>query len=134
MRPLRVLVVDDNADAADSLSWVLRLLGHVTQVAYDGPSAVGLAPAFRPDVVLCDLGLPGDCDGYEVGRRLRGLGAVLVAVTGYGGEEYRRRADEAGFHAYFVRPLDPDQLGRVLAAQAGPRGTTPAASVVGRAP
>ena len=87
-----------------------------------------------PDVVLCDLGLPGGCDGCEVTRRLRGLGALLVAVTGYGAEEYRRRADEAGFHAYFVKPLDPDQLGRVLAAQAGSRGTTPAAPIVRQAP
>ena len=111
--PRRVLVVDDNADGADSLALHLRLSGHEVQVAYSGPAALKVAEPFRPDVVLLDIGLPG-MDGYEVARRLRqqpGLAdVVLVAVTGYGTDEDRSRSQEAGFDAHLVKPVDADAL------------------------
>jgi signal transduction histidine kinase len=115
----RVLVVDDNADAADSLALLLRVDGHEVRVAYDGPAALQEAAAFRPEVVLLDIGLPR-MDGYEVARRLRGQAelkeALLVAVTGYGQDEDRRRAEEAGFDAHLVKPTDPAVLHELLAA------------------
>jgi CheY-like chemotaxis protein len=118
-------VVDDVRDTADSLVLVLTLAGHEVRAAYDGPSALEAARAFRPDVVLLDIGLPG-LDGYEVARRLRrepGLGdVVLVATTGYGQEQDRRRAEEAGFTAHCVKPVDPRALEGIVAAP--PRGAS----------
>ena len=104
----KVLVVDDNVDGAESLALLLRLDGHEVRLAHDGPSALAAAPAFRPEVILLDIGLPGGMDGYQVARRLRqlpGLGeAFLVALTGYGQEEDRRRSREAGCDAHLVKP------------------------------
>jgi CheY-like chemotaxis protein len=123
-RPLRVLVVDDNKDAADSLRMVLELQGeHVVRVAYDGAAGLAAAADFRPDLALLDIGLPKGMDGYEVARRLRalpGLGKVpLVALTGYGRNEDRKRSAECGFTAHLVKPVDPkvlrDLLGRLPA-------------------
>jgi PAS domain S-box-containing protein len=115
--PKKVLVVDDNRDAADSLALVLRLDGHEVAVAYDGPAALTAAPAVRPDVVFLDLGMPG-MDGYEVCRRLRRMPelatARVVAVTGWGQEADRRRSAEAGFDRHLVKPADPDVVRRVL--------------------
>jgi two-component system, sensor histidine kinase len=113
--PLRILVVDDLRDAADSLALLLKLLGHDVCAVYDGPTALRTAASFRPDVVLLDLGLPG-MDGYEVARRLRGQVGLLVAATGFGQEEDRRRCREAGFDRFLLKPLDLDELRRVLAA------------------
>src|SRR5262249_22449991 len=117
-RPLRVLVVDDNVDGAQSLATLLRLLGHEARVAHDGPEALEAAAEFRPEVALLDLGLPRGMDGYEVARRLRaqpGLATVtLMAMTGYGGEEERAHTREAGFAAHFVKPLDLGTLRDVL--------------------
>ena len=116
-RRLRIVVVDDNADGAESLATLLGFAGHDVRVCHDGPAALAVVPAFRPDVVLCDIGLPG-LDGYEVARRLRGLGlgpAALVALTGYGQEEDRRRSREAGFQAHLVKPVDPQALAGLLA-------------------
>src|SRR5437870_4862557 len=97
----RVLVVDDNVDAADSLAVLLRLQGQEVHAAYDGPTALEVARNCRPDVVLLDVGMP-EMDGYEVARRLRqqpGMEhALLIAMTGWGQEEDRRRSREAGFH------------------------------------
>ena len=115
----RVLVVDDNVDAAESLALLLRLCG---PRGPRGPRRAGrpleAAAEFRPDVVLLDIGLPG-MDGYEVARRLRRTprpaAAVLVALTGWGQEEDRRRSREAGFDHHLVKPVDPDALNRVLA-------------------
>jgi signal transduction histidine kinase len=115
--PQRILVVDDNQDAALSLSLMLNLLGHDTQTAHDGPAAVALAETFRPDVVLLDIGLPG-LNGYDTCRRLRGQpwGArmVLIAVTGWGQEEDKRRSQEAGFNFHMVKPVDPAALEKLL--------------------
>jgi signal transduction histidine kinase len=110
---LRVLVVDDNPDAADLLSEFLRALGHTTRVAHNGLAAVQLAEQFQPEVVLLDLGLPV-MDGFEVADRLRGLpslrGTELVAITGYGQEVDRQRTREGGFHEHMVKPVDLDEL------------------------
>ncbi len=117
IRPLRVLVVDDNVHAAQSLAVVLQLWGHDVGVAHDGPSALELAPNYRPEVVLLDIGLP-EMDGYRVARRLREIPALekvaIVAMTGYAGEEDRRRSTEAGFDRHLVKPLDLDSLEQYL--------------------
>ncbi len=116
---LRVLVVDDNVDAAESLATLLRLEGQDVRVAHDGPAALEAAPAYRPDVVFLDIGMPG-MDGYEVARRLRrepGLeGVLLVALTGWGQDEDRRRSREAGFDEHLVKPVDPAAVATLLHA------------------
>ena len=111
----RVLVVDDNVDSAETMAEILKLWGHEVQTAHDGPGALEAARAQRPDAILLDLGLPV-MDGYETARRLRqeGLGTLLVAVTGFGGAEDRRRATEAGFDTHLVKPVSPEALRRVL--------------------
>jgi PAS domain S-box-containing protein len=117
--PRRVLVVDDNEDAADTLAALLSLTGHEARAAYDGPAALAAAGEFRPEVVLTDLGMPG-MDGYELARRFRAepafRGVVLVAVTGWGQDEDRRRTAEAGFDHHLVKPVAPDAVRRLLAA------------------
>jgi CheY-like chemotaxis protein len=114
----RILVVDDNVDAADSLTVLLRLMGNDVRTAHDGPAALAAAQTYRPDVVLLDLGLPG-MSGYEVCRRLReghfATGPLVVALTGYGKDEDRRRTREAGFDRHLVKPVNPDELREVLA-------------------
>ncbi len=113
----RVLVIEDNVDAADSLKEVLELLGHEVQVAFDGRSGLVAAREFRPDVVLCDIGLP-EMDGYEVARQLRAHDAhrdvVLVALTGYALPEDRQRVAEAGFTHHVAKPPSLEALERVL--------------------
>jgi CheY-like chemotaxis protein len=111
------LVVDDNVDGAESLATLLKLLGHEVHVAHDGPAALLATADVRPEVVFLDIGLPG-MDGYEVARRLRRPGrseALLVALTGYGQEEDRRRSREAGFDHHLVKPVDPAVLEDLLA-------------------
>jgi CheY-like chemotaxis protein/two-component sensor histidine kinase len=124
---LRVLVVDDNRDAADSLALVLQLAGHETRTAGDGPQALAAAREFRPEAVLLDIGLPGKMDGYEVARRLRqepGLGGVLlVAVTGYGTPEDVARAREARFDHHVTKPADPALVQRLVAERRAAGGT-----------
>ena len=111
--PCRVMVVDDNRDAADSMAVFLELAGFDTAVQLDGPSALEAAKARAPQVVLLDIGLPG-LDGYEVARRLRalpgGMDCLLIALTGYGQQDDRRRAHEAGFDVHLVKPADPDAV------------------------
>jgi PAS domain S-box-containing protein len=113
----RILVIDDNQDAAESLSLLLRLTGQDVQTAYDGPTALDAARALPPDVVLCDIGLPR-MNGLEVARRLRqDLGltdALLIALTGYGMDEDKCRSQEAGFNAHLVKPVDLDALYELL--------------------
>jgi len=116
IRRQRILVVDDNRDAAESLAALLRLDGHQTATAFNGYEALTTAESLRPQVILLDIGLPG-MNGYEVARRLREVDsrARLVALTGYGQPEDRERAYRAGFHQHLVKPVDPDALARVLA-------------------
>jgi CheY-like chemotaxis protein len=112
----RVLVVDDNHDSAETMAELIRIWGHEVRTAHDGPSALECARGFRPQVVLLDVGLPG-MDGYELAGRLRteGLaGDLLVSVTGYGQDEDRRRAQEAGFDHHLTKPVDPDALMRLV--------------------
>jgi PAS domain S-box-containing protein len=123
---LRVLVVDDNADAADSLALLLRIMGHETRTAYDGPEALRVAQAFVPDVVFLDIGMP-HMNGYEVAQRLLESGAdppVLAALTGWGQEADRQRAREAGFHRHLVKPAGEEQLRALLAEVAATRHAT----------
>lgn len=112
-RPERILVVDDNRDAAEVVAAILQLDGHEIQVASDGEQALVLALEFQPAVAIVDIGLPL-IDGYEVARRLRtlpvGEGLLLIALTGYGQHDDRRAALEAGFDHHFVKPADPDLL------------------------
>jgi two-component system CheB/CheR fusion protein len=114
----RVLVIEDNRDAAESLRMLLELLGHEVRVAYTGPEAVQTASQWQPHVVISDIGLPG-LDGYEVARRLRQVpelrGALLVALTGYGAAEDRQQALGAGFDHHLVKPADAADLQRLLA-------------------
>lgn len=116
-RARRILIVDDNADAADSLRWLLELTGHAVWTAHNGHAALEAAAVLSPELVLLDIGLPG-LNGYEVARHLRsqpaGRDMVLVALTGYGQDEDRRRAHEAGFDHHFVKPLNIEQLQSVL--------------------
>jgi signal transduction histidine kinase/CheY-like chemotaxis protein len=115
----RLLVVDDNVDAAESLADWLELTGHEVRTAHDGPAALEAAHAYQPEVVLLDLGLPR-MDGYEVARRLReslaAKNVVLVALTGYGREEDRHRSREAGFDYHLVKPVDVGGLQQLLAS------------------
>lgn len=104
----RILVVDDNRDAADSLEMVLRAYGHEVLVAYDGLEAVEATHSFRPDIVLLDIGLP-KLNGFDVARRIRasrGDQVLLIAVTGWGQEEDRRKSREAGFDHHLTKPVD----------------------------
>ncbi len=114
---VRVLVVDDNVDAAESIAMLLRLEGHDVRSVHGAQAALEAAVVFRPHVVLLDIGLPG-MDGYEVARRLRSQPAVqsmrLVAVTGYGQQSDRDRAREAGFDQHLVKPVEPEALQAVL--------------------
>ncbi|HSN85256.1 MAG TPA: ATP-binding protein, partial [Thermoanaerobaculia bacterium] len=125
-RGLKVLVVEDNIDAAESLASLLRIWNHDVTVVHDGRSALDAARANPPEVVLLDIGLPG-LDGYQVARKLRedlGLdSALLVAMTGYGQPEDRRRSHEAGIHHHFVKPVEPMVLRNLLSGVAMPVGS-----------
>jgi CheY-like chemotaxis protein len=113
----RVLIVEDNPDSAASLCILLELMGHEVRVAYTGPEAVAVASEWPPEITISDIGLPG-FDGFEVARRLRGKFGnrpLLVALTGYGRDEDRRRSHEAGFDHHLVKPADPDEIQRMLA-------------------
>jgi CheY-like chemotaxis protein len=119
---LRLLVVDDNADAALTLGMLLEACGHEVFVEHDSKRALARAGGERPDACLLDIGLP-DMDGIELARRLRSqpatAHAVLIAVTGYGQEQDRQRAFDAGFSYHLVKPVDMDKLADVLAEIAG---------------
>jgi signal transduction histidine kinase/DNA-binding response OmpR family regulator len=118
-RNKRVLVVDDNEDAAETLAMLLGLIGADVRVAHDGPAALAAFAAFAPEVVLLDIGMPG-MDGYEVARRLRALDPArdtsIVALTGWGQSEDRRLAREAGFDHHLVKPANVDALRAILGA------------------
>jgi CheY-like chemotaxis protein len=114
-----VLVVDDNADGAATTAALLELSGHEVRTAADGEAGVAAAAAFRPDVVLLDIGMPR-LNGYDAARRIRelpgGRGVVLIALTGWGQEDDRRRSRDAGFDHHLTKPVDPQDLGKLLAS------------------
>jgi two-component system, chemotaxis family, CheB/CheR fusion protein len=116
--PKRILLADPCRDTVESTAWLLRLWGYDVQGAGTGPETLEVALAYRPEVVLMELGLPG-LDGCQVARRLRQQGThpelLLVAVTGYGDEKNRRRSREAGFDCHLVKPVDPEVLQGLLA-------------------
>jgi PAS domain S-box-containing protein len=113
----RILVVDDNVDAAMSVTGLLKLWGHEVQAAFNGPEAIDVARTFRPQIVLLDIGMPG-MSGYDVARQLRSepefQGLVITALTGYGQAEDRRRSHEAGFDHHLTKPPDPDALAALI--------------------
>ncbi len=126
--PLRILIVDDNHDSADMLATLLQFAGHETFTAHDGSAAVETAARLDPDVVLLDIGLP-ILNGYEAARRIRDQRGrerpLLIALTGWGQEEDRRRSMEAGFDAHLVKPVDDAVLGTLLAdLSAGRHGSS----------
>jgi two-component system CheB/CheR fusion protein len=114
---LRLMVIDDNKDAAESMSMLFELWGHEVVCVYDGRAALDTAAKFRPDAVFLDIGLPG-MDGYEIAEHLREIPRtgriVLVAITGYGQDEDRRRSREAGIDHHLVKPVAPDMLLKLL--------------------
>ena len=116
--PRRILIVDDNRDSAEMLATLLQFAGHETFVVHDGLAAVEAAGTLDPDVILLDIGLPV-LNGYEAARRIREQQGpkrrpLLVALTGWGQDEDRRRSEEAGFDAHLVKPVDDAVLGRLL--------------------
>ena len=119
---LRILVVDDDRDSADSLTMLLRLWGHDVRKAYNGATGIVAAHDFDPDLVFLDIGMP-DMDGYEVARRLRSerprSRMHIIAVTGYGRRQDVRQAYEAGFDCQLLKPVDEMTLKTVLARYAG---------------
>ncbi len=126
--PLRVLAVDDSEDTAEMMMALLEMDGHLVQTAHSGPAALAAAAAFRPDVIILDIGLPG-LDGYQVAQRLRADPALrdvaLIAASGYGQEGDRQRSREAGFDRHLVKPLDPHELREILAGIAAGVGKEP---------
>ncbi len=125
---VRVLVVDDNADAADSVALFLRLEGHETTTALDGLQAIDLCRSFKPDVAVIDIGLPG-LSGYDVAQRLRatpeGARMLLIALTGYGQKEDQQQAKQAGFDHHFTKPTNPEEIHRVIATRVAANGNAP---------
>lgn len=126
MRSLRILVVEDQPDSAESMKVLLQLCGHEVEVACTGPAALDALVPFHPEVVLCDISLPGGMSGYDVANALRenpiSASAYLIALTGYGRDEDRRRAREAGFDVHLTKPVDFNRLEGIL-AQLGKRAT-----------
>ena len=125
--PRRILLVEDNVDAADTLRTVLELAGHIVETAHDGPAALAAAQSFKPNVVLCDIGLPGGMDGYAVAAALRDRGGdggmpYLIALSGYGQSGDRDRARAAGFDRHLTKPADPAVLRQILSALPVPGG------------
>jgi CheY-like chemotaxis protein len=122
-----ILVADDLRDSVDSLAMMLRLAGHDIHTAHDGLEAVQAAATFRPDVVLLDIGMP-KMNGYKVARYIRGQpwgkNMALIALTGWGQEEDKRRATEAGFDHHLIKPVEPAALEKLLSliSRSGDRG------------
>lgn len=123
----RVLVVDDNRESVETLSMLLQLKGHDARIAEDGDEAIAIADSYLPHVVVLDLSLPGR-DGYEIARELRarpyGTGLVLVALTGWSGNDVREKAAAAGFDFHLLKPVDWPNLEQVLSAAPATPATT----------
>jgi CheY-like chemotaxis protein len=121
-QPRRVLVVDDNVDAATSLAMLLNFQGHQAEAVYNGKDALERVGSFNPEVALLDIGLPG-MNGYELAKRLRAMpqleGVRLIALTGYGQADDRERAIAAGFDDHLVKPVDLPALEGTLAGGSG---------------
>jgi CheY-like chemotaxis protein len=115
----RILVVDDNADVAESLAMLLRFLNHQVMTVYNGRGALAAAATFLPQIIFLDIGMP-EMDGCAVAKRLREIpelsGTVLVALTGWGGEQAYHRAEEAGFDHYLLKPTEASTIVQILAA------------------
>jgi DNA-binding response OmpR family regulator len=114
---LKILIVDDNRDVTSSLATFLQLIGHEVRVAHDGEKALQLAEEFHPQTMLLDLGMPG-MDGYEACRRIRkatwSRNMRLIAITGWGQDEDRRKSAIAGFDEHLVKPVNPEALAHLL--------------------
>jgi CheY-like chemotaxis protein len=127
--PRRVLIVDDNRDSADSLAMLFEITGNKAFLAYDGVEALEAIEKHRPEVVLLDIGLP-KLDGHEVCRRIRekawGKDIVIIALTGWGQEDDRRKSEQAGFNGHLVKPVDYDRLLSLLAELTNKDDTFPA--------
>jgi CheY-like chemotaxis protein len=117
--PLRILVADDNRDAAESLAALLRMVGHEVRIAYDGVEAVGVASEYHPDAVVLDIGMP-KMNGYDVAKKLRGevtgKEMTIIAVSGWGQDADKQRSRESGIDHHLVKPLEPSSLLRLLAS------------------
>ena len=114
----RILVVDDNRDAAESLAMLLEMNGHKTRIAFDGRSALDIAPGFQPHIAFCDLGMPG-MNGFELAASLRASypDIVLVALTGWGSEDDKRRTRAGGFDFHVTKPIAFAEIERILGAE-----------------
>jgi CheY-like chemotaxis protein len=114
----KILVIEDYKDAAKTLQMLLELLGYVVEIAFDGPSGLKVCRAFHPDVIISDLGLPGAMNGYEVARSIRNdpalSGTYLIALSGYGQEEDRKKTNDAGFNDHLVKPVELDNLQQAM--------------------
>jgi CheY-like chemotaxis protein len=117
-KTLRILVIEDSRDCAESLRLLLELSGHQVEVAYTGAAGIAAAHSFHPDVILCDIGLPGGMDGYAVARELRSdpeqAEATLIALSGYGQQDDVRTARQVGFDRHLTKPVDPVALTQLL--------------------
>jgi CheY-like chemotaxis protein len=122
---MRILVADDNVDAAETLSTILELFGHTTCIAHDGLQALAIAAEFKPDAAFLDIGMPG-LNGYQAARRMRATAGlehvVLMALTGWGAENDHQLASEAGFDFHLTKPVDIDVVSKLLAGLPDTRG------------
>jgi CheY-like chemotaxis protein len=127
---VKILIADDNVDAAQTLGTLLELIGHHVEVVYDGAAALQAHASFAPEAVICDIGMP-QMDGYEVARRIRGGAAprqpLMIACTGYGNPADMRSALAAGFDHHLTKPAEITELLRLLAARIGSAGEAGAA-------
>ena len=125
---MRVLIIDDHEDAAESLSMLCRVQGHEVRTAYRGAAGLELARDFRPNAILCDLHMP-EMSGFEVARRVRESTSndppLLVAVSGYGSDAHRAASSAAGFDHHFVKPVDPGKLLGLLRQETRPDDARP---------
>jgi two-component system CheB/CheR fusion protein len=130
---MHVLIVDDNEDTTETAALLFGAWNHEIRVARTGPEALAIAPAYQPDVILLDIGLPG-MDGYQVARRLRQdprfKDTLIIAISGYGSESDRRHSQEAGFNDHLVKPVDLQKLNELLKQRVSlKRGATRARAV-----